>query len=154
MEIKLKNLHEKRIADIIDEKLKWNLPLLEKDADIEHLLSVMASRDHVWVVEKKNSRKVVGVITENDILRLLAPAMLPKYVFGSKYGVSIEYGTARRAEDIMCGQLIKCEPDDKVGDVLRKMVNSGLRRLPVIKDDEIVGEITARYIIQILLNKR
>jgi len=154
VELKLKELHEKKVGDILDEKLRWNLPLLEKDADIECLLSVMASRDHVWVVEKKNSRKIVGVVTENDILRLLSPTILPKYVFGSKYGVSIEHGTAKKVEDIMCGQLIKCEPDDKVGDVLRKMVNSGLRRLPVVEDGEIVGEITARYIIQILLKKR
>ena len=54
----------------------------------------------------------------------------------------------------MCSHLIKCSPEEKVGDVLKKMVNAGLRRLPIVKNDEIVGEITTRYIIQILLGKR
>jgi len=34
------------------------------------------------------------------------------------------------------------------------MVNAGLRRLPVVKKDEIVGEITLHHILQVLLGKR
>jgi len=154
VELNLKELHEKKVGEIIDERAKWNLPLLEKDADIQSVLSVLAARDHVWIVEAKGSRKIVGVITENDILKLLAPARLPKYVFGKKYGISIEHGTAKVAGDIMCSHLIKCSPDEKVGDVLKKMVNAGLRRLPVVEAGEIVGEITTHFIIQILLGKR
>jgi len=154
VELKLKELHEKKVREIIDERAVWNLPLLEKDASIASLLSILTARDHVWIVEKKGSRHVIGVVTENDILKLLAPARLPKYVFGKKYGVSIQHGTAEKAEDIMCSHLIKCSPEEKVGDVLKKMVNAGLRRLPIVKNDEIVGEITTRYIIQILLGKR
>jgi len=154
VELKLKELHEKKIEEIIDAQSLWNLPLLEKDASISSVLSVLAARDHVWIVEKKGSRHVVGVITENDILKLLAPARLPKYVFGKKYGISLEYGTAQKAEDIMCRHLIKCSPDEKIGDVLKRMVNAGLRRLPVVRENEIVGEITAHLIVQILLGKR
>jgi len=154
VKLNFEELHAKKIEEIIDERAVLNLPILEKDASIDSVLSVMAARDHVWIVEKKESKKVVGVITENDILKLLAPARLPKYVFGKKYGISIEYGTAEKAEDIMCTHLITCSPDDRVGDVLRKMVNAGLRRLPVIKNGEIIGEVTTHYIIQILLGKR
>lgn len=154
MEFKLKEIHGKKIEEILDERAKINLPLMEKDATIQCLLSVLAARDHVWVTDEKGSKKIVGVITEKDMLRLLAPARLPKYVFGKKYGISIEHGTATMAEDVMCKQLITCSPDDKVGDALRKMTNAGLRRLPVISDGEIIGEITAHYIIQILLGKR
>jgi len=154
VELKLKEIHDKKIRDILDERAKINLPVIEKDASIQSLLTILAARDHVWAVDKKGSRKVVGVVTEKDMLRLLAPARLPKYVFGKKYGVSIEYGTATKVEDVMCKQLITCSPDDNVGDALQKMVNAGLRRLPVIDGDEIVGEITAHYIIQILLGKR
>lgn len=147
-------MHAKKIREIIDEKQIWNLPLLERDAGIEKVMAILTARDHIWIVEKKGSRKLVGVITESDIIRLLAPARLPKYVFGKRYGISLQHGTAKKAEDIMCWQLMKCSLDDKVGDVLMKMANAHLRRLPVMKDDEIVGEITAHYILQILLGKR
>ncbi len=150
----LKELHEKKVRDILDEKQMWNLPIVEKEADIETVLRILTSRDHVWVVKNKDSRKLCGVITESDVLRLLAPTRLPKYVFGKKYSISLEYGTAKRAEDIMHKQLISCSVDDGVGDVLSRMVNARIRRLPVMENGEIVGEITIHYILQILLGKR
>ena len=150
----LKEFHEKKIEDIIDEKHVWDLPLIDKNASIEEVLSVLTARDHVWVVEGKGSRKLCGVITESDVLHLIAPPRLPKYVFGRKYGISLQHGTARKAEDIMHRQLIKCTLNDKIGDVLRRMVNAGLRRLPVVENDEIVGEVTVHYLLQILLGKR
>ena len=152
--MELKELHEKKIRDIIDEKQVWNLPLIEKDASIEEVLSVLTGRDHVWVVEEKGSKKLVGIITESDVLRLLAPPRIPKYVFGKRYGVSLQHGTVKVAKDVMHRQIIKCSLDDKIGDALCRMINCGIRRLPVVKDDEIVGEITVHYILQILLGKR
>jgi len=152
--VNLKELHEKKIKDILDKKQVWNLPLVEKDANIQEVLSILTARDHVWVVEEKGKRKICGVITESDILRLIAPHRLPKYVFGKRYSVSLHHGTARKACDVMHKQIITCSPEDKVGEALLRMVNAGLRRLPVVENDEIVGEITTHYIIQILLGKR
>lgn len=152
--MELKELHEKKIKEILDEKQLWNMPILDKDASIEEVLSVLTGRDHVWIVEEKGSKKLCGVITESDILRLLAPHHLPKYVFGKRYGISLHYGTAKKAKDIMHKQLIKCSLEDKVGEVLARMVNTRVRRLPVVEKDEIVGEITVHYILQILLGKR
>jgi len=152
--VDLKELHEKKVKDILDEKQIWNLPMIEKNASIEEVLSILTARDHVWIVEEKGSKRLCGVITESDVLRLIAPPRLPKYVFGRKYSVSLQHGTAKKAEDVMHRQLIKCSPEDKIGEVLMRMVNAGLRRLPVVEGDEIVGEITVHYILQILLGKR
>ncbi|HEC76592.1 MAG TPA: CBS domain-containing protein [Thermoplasmatales archaeon] len=150
----LEELHQKKVINIIDEKQKWNLPIAEKDADIKDILSILSGRDHVWIVEKKGSRRLCGVVTENDVLRLLAPSRLPKYMFGKRYSISFLHGTAKKAKDIMNKHIIKCSPEDSVGDALMRMVNAGLRRLPVVENDEIIGEITTHYIIQILLGKR
>jgi len=152
--VELKELHEKKIKEILDEKQLWNLPILDRKASIGEVLSVLSARNHVWIVEEKNSKKLCGVITESDILRLLAPHRLPKYVFGRRHGISLHYGTAKKAEDIMHRQLIKCSPEDKIGEVLARMVNAGVRRLPVVEKDEIVGEVTVHYILQTLLGKR
>lgn len=150
----LEGLHKKKVMDILDEKQRWNLPIAEKEADIKDILSILSGRDHVWIVEKKDSRKLCGVVTEKDVLRLLAPSRLPKYMFGKRHSISFMHGTARKAKDIMTKHIIKCSPADSVGDALMRMVNAGLRRLPVVENDEIVGEITVHYIIQILLGKR
>ena len=43
---------------------------------------------------------------------------------------------------------ITCRPNDKIVDVLQKMIRHGLRRLAVITDDsKIEGEITLRCLI-------
>jgi predicted transcriptional regulator len=105
------------------------------------------------VIEVKGKNKLCGVITESDVLRLLAPTRLPRYTFGKRYSISLLYGTAKKASDIMHKRVMKCSLEDKVGDALARMVNAGVRRLPVVKDDEIVGEITIHYILQKLLGK-
>ena len=152
--VELKELHEKKIRDIIDKKQMLNLPLLGKEVSIEEVFTVLTARDHVWIVAEKGSKKLAGIITESDVLRSLAPPKLPKYVFGKRHGISFQYGTVKTAEDIMHKRLLTCSPDDNLGEVLFRMVNAGLRRLPVVEKDEIVGEITIHHILQILLGKR
>ncbi|HDN51073.1 MAG TPA: CBS domain-containing protein [Thermoplasmatales archaeon] len=152
--MELKELQKKKIGEILDERQQWNLPILEKDASIWDVLSILTARDHVWIVEERGSKKLFGVITESDVLRLLAPYRLPKYVFGKRYGMSLEGGTAKTAGDITHRQLIKSSLDEEVGEALARMVNARLRRLPVVKNGEIVGEITIHYILQKLLGKR
>lgn len=149
----LKELHQKKIKEILTERHILNLPLVSKDASINTVFSVFTGRDHVWIVDKKGSKKLVGLITESDALKLLAPLRLPKYVFGWRHGISFQHGTAKTASDIMHKQLCTCSLGDTVGLVLSRMVNAGLRRLPVVEKDEIVGEMTVHYIIELTLGK-
>jgi len=152
--VKLVDLHNKKIEDILDEKQIFDLPLIEQEAEIDKVFSVLTGRDHVWVVKERGSKIIAGLITESDVLKLLAPPRLPKYTFGLRYGKSLLHGTVKTASDIMHKQLCTCSPDDTVRDVLSQMVNARLRRLPVIDKGEIKGEITTHYIIQVLLDKR
>jgi CBS domain-containing protein len=48
----------------------------------------------------------------------------------------------------MCHRVIDCGPDDKIIDALMKMVRYKLRRLPVVKDHKIVGELTLHQLIR------
>jgi predicted transcriptional regulator len=52
------------------------------------------------------------------------------------------------AEDVMHRRLVKCEPEDTVRKVLRKMTEHGIRRLPVMKNNMIVGEVRLYHIIK------
>jgi predicted transcriptional regulator len=152
--MELKELHEKKVKDILDSKQILNLPLLEKKKSIEEVFTVLTARDHVWIVAEKGSKQLAGIITESDVLRSIVPPRLPKYVFGTRHGISYQHGTAKTAEDIMHKRLHTCSPDDNLGEVLSRMVNANFRRLPVVEKDELVGEITIHHILQILLGKR
>ena len=48
----------------------------------------------------------------------------------------------------MCHKIITCKPEDKIIEALTKMVKYKRRRLPVLVDNKIVGEITLHQLIR------
>jgi predicted transcriptional regulator len=141
------DFYELKVKQIMDKRV-WDLPIIEENEDVHHVLNILGARNHIWVVKDKEKRRLVGVITEHDILSILAPKELPSYVFGMPDIKSIHYGTAKNAGDIMNTRLVTCHRDDKIFDVLQKMTRYRLRRLPVIEDKKIVGELTLNQLIR------
>ena len=137
--------HEIPAKDIMDKRVE-DLPLIEKDASIDSVLSILTVDDHVWIVESKGSKKLVGIITEHDILNIFSPTKKVSY-FGLPDKKSLHYETFEKAEQIMSGNPVRCEPDEKVEDALNKMVFHRIRRIPVVENDEIIGEITLHQLI-------
>jgi len=135
-------------VDKLMDKRTWDLPLIEEKEDIHHVLSILGGRNHIWVVKNKEDKELVGVITEHDVLSVLAPKTLPSYVFGMPNISSIKHGTVKTAEDVMCPRVIDCKPDHKIIDALQKMVKYELRRLPVVKNKKLVGELTLNQLIR------
>ena len=133
--------YELKIEKIMQTK---DVPLIEKDAPIDRVLDILTKKTHVWVSDSKKSRKIVGVITEHDVLSILSPRKVP-YAFGLPDLRALHRGTA---EEVMSRRLVKCGPKDTVSDVLRKMIEHGVRRLPVTKRNNIiVGEVRLYHII-------
>jgi len=143
----ISDFYELKVKQLMDKRV-WDLPLIEKKDDIHHVLSILSGRNHIWVIENKEDKELVGIITEHDVLSILAPKHLPSYVFGMPDISSIEHGTAKAAEDVMCHRIIDCGPDDKIIDSLMKMVKHKLRRLPVVEDKKIIGELTLHQLIR------
>ena len=135
------------VNQLMDKRV-WDLPLIEENEDILHVLSILGARNHIWVIRDKESKELVGVITEHDVLSILAPKHFPTYVFGMPDIRSIQHGTAKKAGDIMANKIITCNPNEKIVDALMRMVKYKLRRLPVIKDNKIVGELTLNQLIR------
>jgi len=143
----VQEFYELKVRQLMDKRI-WDLPLIEKNIDISHILNILGARNHIWVVDDKENKELVGVITEHDVLSILAPKEFPSYVFGMPDIRSIQYGTAKTAEDIMRQRVITCGPDEKIIDALERMTTHKLRRLPVIVDKKIIGEITLHQLIR------
>jgi len=139
---RIEEFHELAVEKIMERK---GLPLIEKDATIDRVLSVLTRKTHVWVIESKGSKKIVGVVTEHDILNILSPGG-PRYVFGIPDMRTLHRGTV---ESIMHRGLVKCGPKTKIREALKIMFEHGVRRLPVTKNGNIiVGEIRLYHIIK------
>lgn len=134
--------YELKVEKIMQKK---DVPLIEKDAAIDRVLSILMKKTHVWVTESKGSKKVVGVITEHDVLSILS-SRRPPYTFGIPDLRALHRGAA---EDIMSRRLVKCSPKDTIESVLDKMMAHGVRRLPVVKQNNIlVGEVRLYNVIK------
>ena len=126
----------------------WDIPIIEKNEDILNILNILSGRHHIWVINTKKKKELIGVITEHDILTTLSPQNFSPYVFGVPDIRSLQHGTVKTAEDIMSKKIITCEPEEKVIDVLKRMKKFQLRRLPVVKNKKLIGEITLHRLIQ------
>ena len=143
----LQHFYKVPIKSIMERKI-WDLPMISKDTPIEEIFSIMTARRHVWVMEKKGSKKLVGVITEKDLLNVMAPKRIQPYVIGGVDLTSLLLGNVKTAEDIMCKKLIVSHPEDMVEEALEKMRSFRIRRLPVVdKDNNLFGEITIKTLI-------
>jgi predicted transcriptional regulator len=144
----LPDFYELKVTQIMDKRV-WDLPIVEENETIHHVLNILGARNHIWIVKDKKSKELVGVITEHDVLSILAPKQLPSYVFGMPDVKSIQHGTAKTAADIMCCRgVVSITKDDRVIDALAKMIKHQLRRLPVVEGKQIIGELTLHQLIR------
>jgi len=144
----IEEFYELKVKDVMDQRY-WDLPVVSSDDNIHHVLSILRSQYHVWIVEDLKSMKLCGVITEHDVLDILAPKRPPSHIFGL---TDVHRWSRRHMEGVsqlMCRRLITCKPDDSIRNVLVKMKKHSVRRLPVVEKRRIVGEIT----FHTLLNK-
>ncbi len=139
--------YEMKIKQIID-KRTWDIPVVEQNDDIEVVLKIFSRRHHVWVIKNKKSKELVGVITEHDILSILSPKKFSTYGFGIPDVRSLQYGTVQTAKDIMSTKLVSCSPEDTIKNLLQKMTRYQVRRVPIVHEKKLVGELTLHQLIQ------
>ena len=115
-----------RVKDLMHEAVKVSAAhsVAEAAAFMEKKLSGSA------LVE--DSGKIVGIITERDILK--------KVVARNKNPSSVIVG------DVMSGLLITIEADEDILEASRKMDEHRIRRLIVTENGKMVGKITANSI--------
>lgn len=136
-----------KVSQLMDKRI-WDIPIVEEKDDISSILNILGARNHIWVVNNKKEKILVGVITEHDVLATLAPKDFDPYVFGVPDIRSIQYGTVKTATEIMSKKVITCDQDEKIIDVLKLMKKYRLRRIPVVKNKQIIGELTLNQLIR------
>jgi CBS domain-containing protein len=98
---------------------------LDTKASVEDAVEIMLERHSscIPIVENKDSMKVAAIVTERDIL--------PP---GVDFGVKVK--------EVMQRKVITSSLGMMMSDVSKIMVRNGLRRLPVVQSDKLVGVVT------------
>lgn len=137
--------YELKVEQLMDRKV-WDIPIVDRNTPIINVLSILDGKSHVWVVYTSENKELVGVITRQDVLEILAPPRTSYSMFSvPRYKVR---GTKSIAEDVMSKDPIITKCDEKIVEVLQKMIKHRIRRLAVVdKDKKIIGEITLKHLI-------
>lgn len=132
---------------------------IEKSALVGEAASLMA-KHKVNGLPVMDGQKVVGMITESDIVQMSIPGILqtlgqvPEIPGIEKYFDRIEELSEKRVEDIVSTfGAITVEKDAELGNAIAMMVAKGIKKLPVLENDEMVGTITYSDIINLMAKK-
>jgi len=146
----LEKFHALKLADISPGVS--SMPIVQRDADIMSVLKILRTRHHVWVVEDRESMKLVGVIRYMDVIDVLLPPEVHRYRLGmTSRTMKSLLGGATKAGDVAERQVLTIDENDTVLDALKKMRKYKTQVLAIVEDDKLVGEVSLRILIDDLL---
>jgi len=128
-------------------------PFMEENTSWVEFLSKLSLRAHAWVVNNTEEMKVVGVVTEHDMLRSIIPSGQRKeQIFGVPRAQILHKESV--VQDIMTHNPVVCSPEETVADVLKKFSSFDIRRLAVVDEGKrLLGEITIQLLVRNLRYK-
>jgi len=143
----IKKLYKLKVKEAM-EPVNPDMPIVEKTEDISSVLPFLVKKDHVWVVDKKETSHILGVITEYDTISLFSPVYTPLQYFDKPSLQSFQYGLNVTVEEIMSKNPISTTPDEKIMDAILKMKQHKVKQLPVVdEDNKLLGEIKLHHLI-------
>jgi CBS domain-containing protein len=94
----------------------------------------MVSRD-VGAVLVLEAERLVGILTERDVLRAVAGGL----------------GDDTIVADWMTRDPDTMEPDEPIRQAAVLMIHGGFRHLPIVEDDQVVGMLSIRDLMRVVL---
>jgi len=144
----LKQFHQIDVETVMKSDM-WDMSFVTPETPVEEVIGILSSRKHIWVVDSTKTMRLMGCITERDLVEIIAPRKIDPYQFtisGSHFR-SMLFGGVETAEDMMTGDLVTILPKTTIGKALTKMKRHHLKRLPVVTKGKIVGELTMKSIL-------
>lgn len=144
-----------KVKDIMTKKVKTLSPDISvKDAAIK-LFELQISG--LPVVD--NGNHVVGMFTEKDLIKMVLPAHIEHVegltqIFG---GEALEKKFARadniKVSEIMRKEVVCVDEDIDIAEVAKIMIMKKVRRIPVVKDNKLIGIVARGDIVRELVRK-
>ncbi|MBW1791919.1 MAG: CBS domain-containing protein [Deltaproteobacteria bacterium] len=140
-----------RISEVVAPLKGRKLPLIHEKANIEKVIDAMIRFEHsrlLYVVD--DDEKLTGTISLGILIRHVFPTSYepqihPRFI--------INMITAETAKDIMQKNPIVSADEEKVAVVLRRMIMSNAKEIPVLdKEKRVVADLTMVDLLKFLLN--
>ncbi len=112
-----------------------NLLTVEREARVTEIAQRMVERD-VGAVLVLEGQRLVGILTERDVLRAVARGL----------------DDSSTVADWMTRDPDTLEADESTRQAATLMIHGGFRHLPVMEGDEVVGMLSIRDLMRIVLD--
>ncbi len=148
------NASDVMITDVISVK---------PDATVQEAAELLLSKKISGMPVVDHSGKLVGLISEGDLLRRSPEGSWPKawgppprrgwlklLIDGDE--IDTEYITqpARKVADIMSYDVISARPETPLSDVASLLVHHRIKRVPIVKDGNLVGIVSRANLVEAL----
>lgn len=130
------------------------------EQSIEEVAQILADNRISGVPVVDDTGKLVGVVTENDLMVKARDLHLPFYItlFDSiiflesprRFNEELKRFTASRVRDIMTRQVVAVQEDTPLFDIARLMTEKAINRVPVVREGKVVGIVTRNDIVRAL----
>ena len=126
---------EDRLSELVfvKEIMRSDVKTARPDSAVSHVVEKMNRFDigSIVIVQEK---RPIGIITERDILRKVVEHCLDPSVC--------------KAKEIMTAPIVTLEENSSVTDAMKLMAGRRIKRLPIVRNQELEGIVTATDLIR------
>jgi CBS domain-containing protein len=122
-------------TDLIESNMTSNVETVKSKESLKDALRRIVARNIGCIVVVEENEPV-GIITERDISRCVAKD---------------ENALKRQVKNVMSSPLITIEATESIHDALALILKHGVRRLPVMKQQKLIGIISERDVLRWVL---
>ncbi len=115
---------------------------IDKDRKLSDALELM-ERHRVSRLLVVNSGRIVGIITDKDVLKVMGSSK-----YSNKLPSSLHVSTA------MSRDVLTCSPDASLADAVKLMKAHRIKSLPVVNGTSLAGILTATDVLKALVDSR
>ncbi|HEY5424232.1 MAG TPA: CBS domain-containing protein [Ilumatobacteraceae bacterium] len=108
-------------------------------ASLQSAVERMASRNIGALVVVDDEGKIVGMVSERDVVLALA--------------ASAEKAPAQSVTDVMSRRLLTCGPDDSLAELMAVMTEHRVRHLPVVDHGQLLGLVSIGDLVKARLGE-
>jgi CBS domain-containing protein len=109
---------------------------IDCDATVSEAIAKLVQNNIGSLPVLDHGGRLIGIFSERDVLRMI-------HNRGEGFG-------RLRIADVMTGDPVTCHLDDDVNDVMGKMSERHIAKVPVLSDSELVGIISVGDVIKVM----
>ena len=120
-----------------------DLITLEKEMNVYYAIGILLNNNISGAPVIDKNKKLIGILSEKDCLEVFAESAQTDIALPG--AISLGRGTV---EQFMTKSISTIKADDDLYSVVDIFLKNNFRRLPVLEDDELVGQISRRDILK------